>query len=159
MPTSPAVVAARALREALVGFEPEAYSGADCAILAEELAQTSKACAAASARAGARAADCGAHRGFGDANDWWGRVSGTTAGQAKASLATAAALDDCPETKQAVVTGDLSLAQGAEIAKTEAACPGTESELVGLAKGSTLGVLRDKARSRRLKAADVEDLA
>jgi 5-methylcytosine-specific restriction endonuclease McrA len=152
------VAAARAWREELVDFAPEACSGADCAILAEELAQTAKACAAASARAAARAAECGAQRGFGDAKDWLGRISGTTAGQAKAVLDTAQALEECPQTKEAVVSGQLSLAQGAEIAKTEAACPGTESELVGLAKGSTLGVLRDKARSRRLRSMDVEEL-
>ena len=152
------LVASRALRDELVGFEPEVFSGADCATVAEELARTEKACAAARVHAAARAAACGAHRGFGDANDWLGRISGSTAGQAKASLATAEALEDCPETNKAVTAGELSLAQGAEIAKTEAVCPGTESELVGLAKGSTLGVLRDKARSRRLEAMDVEEL-
>ena len=157
MPESP-LTASRALLKALACFAPEAFSGADCAVVAEELAQTSKACAAASARAAARAADCGAQRGFGDANDWLGRISGTSAGQAKAVLATAAALEDCPETKEAVVSGELSLAQGAEIARTEAQCPGTESELLGLAKASTLGVLRDKARSRRLKAMDAVEL-
>jgi hypothetical protein len=115
-------------------------------------------CATAKVRAAARAADCGAHRGFGDATDWLARISGTSGGQARHMLDTAAALRDCLETKEAVEAGELSLAQGAEIARTEATCPGTESELVGLAKSSGLGVLKDKARSRRLKATDVEEL-
>jgi hypothetical protein len=157
MSNSPAV-AARALREELRAFEPEAYSGTDCAALAEELAQTEKACAAASVRAAARAAGCGTQRGFGNAIDWLGRISGTSAGQARAVLDTAAALEDCPQTKEAVVAGELSLAQGAEIAKTEAASPGTEVEMVSLAKASSLGVLKDKARSHRLRAMDVEEL-
>jgi 5-methylcytosine-specific restriction endonuclease McrA len=152
------VVAARALRDALCAFEPEAFTGEDCARLAEELAQTEKACAAASVRAAARAAGCGAQRGFGNATDWLGRISGASVGQARAVLDAAAAMEDCPQTKEAVVAGELSLVQGGEIAKTEAACPGTEAELVSLAKASSLGVLKDKARSRRLRAMDVEAL-
>jgi hypothetical protein len=127
-------------------------------VLAEELAQTEKVCATAKVRAAARAADCGAHRGFGDATDWLARISGTSGGQARIMLDTAAALEECPQTKQAVDAGQLSLAQGAEITKTAASCPGTEAELVGLAKGSSLGVLKDKARSRRLQATDVDEL-
>ena len=159
MPDSPVVVA-RALRAALRGFEPEAFTGTDCAALAEELALTEKACGAAKARAAERAAGCGAHRarGSGDANDWLARISGTSATQARTLLGTAAALQDCPQTREAVVAGELSLAQGAEIAKTEVACPGAEAELVGLARNASLGVLREQARSRRLKAMDPEEL-
>ena len=157
MPDSP-VSAARALRESLVAFEPERFSGTDCARLAEELAQTSKACGAAAARAAARAAEAGAHRGFGDATDWLGRITGTTAGQARSLLDTTAALPECPETREAVVAGELSLAQGAEIVKAESQCPGTEAELVGLAKGASLGVLRRRARSRRLRSVDPTEL-
>jgi len=106
MPDSPVVVA-RALRAALRGFEPEAFTGTDCAALAEELALTEKACGAAKARAAERAAGCGAHRarGSGDANDWLARISGTSATQARALLGTAAALQDCPQTREAVVAG------------------------------------------------------
>jgi hypothetical protein len=158
MPSESPKVATRALREVLGAFEPEAFSGSDCAILAEELAQTEKACAAARARAAARAVSCEAHRGFGGANEWLARISGTSAGQARQTLETVAALEGGPQTRDAVVAGELSLAQGAEIIKTEAACPGSEAELVRLAKASSLGVLKDTARSRRLKADDPEDL-
>jgi hypothetical protein len=44
-----------------------------------------------------------------------------------------------------VVSGQLSLVQAEEITRTEAACPGTEAELVALAKGSSLQVLRDNS--------------
>ncbi len=154
------LVASRYLREALASFEPEVRAGEDCATLAEELARTGKACVAAAARAAERAAGCGAHvrRGYAQAEDWLARTAGSSRGQAREALATAAALQDCPRTKEAVGAGELSLAQGGEIAKTEAACPGSESELVDLAKSASLGVLRDKARSRRLRAADVEEL-
>ncbi|HEX4538926.1 MAG TPA: hypothetical protein VH112_01685 [Acidimicrobiales bacterium] len=159
MPESP-VVTARALRTELVGFDPELFSGDDCAALAEELARTEKACAAAGARAAARAAECGSHhrRGYADAVDWLARSAGSSRGQARAALGTVTALEDCPETSEAVVSGELSLAQGAEIARTEAECPGSEGELMGLAKSASLAVLRDKARSRRLKSTDPEEL-
>ncbi len=57
-----------------------------------------------------------------------------------------------------MVSGELSLAQGAEIVKAESQCPGTEAELVGLAKGASLGVLRQRARARRLRSMDPTEL-
>ncbi|HEX4540769.1 MAG TPA: hypothetical protein VH112_11045, partial [Acidimicrobiales bacterium] len=152
--------AVRRLLELLASFEPELFSGDDCATLAEELGRTEKACAAGLVRAAARAAAAGAHqrRGYTNPVDWLARSAGSSAPQAREALGTAAALEDCPTTRQAVVAGELSLAQGAEIARTEAACPGTEAELVGLAKSSSLGVLRERARSRRLKSVDPEEL-
>src|SRR5437016_4173271 len=151
MPESPVVVVARALRDALGGLELERLAGEDCATVVDELGLPEKACAAARVRAAARAAESGAHRrrGHADAVDWLARTAGSTAGQARAALGTASALEDCPQTKEAVVAGELSLAQAEEITRTEAACPGTEAELVGLAKTSSLGVLKERARSRR----------
>ena len=159
MPDSP-LEALRALRQALGLFAPEVFSGEDCATLAEELACTAKACTAASVRAAARAEGCGAHRrrGFSRANEWLAKMSGTTGGQARAVLGTAAALGDCPATRDAVDAGELSLGQAEEILKTEAACPGTEAELLALARGSSLGVLRERARSRRHRAMDPAEL-
>jgi hypothetical protein len=101
------LLAARALRDALTGFEPALVSGRDCAQVVEELARTEKACAAARARAAARAADCGAHtqRGFADPADWLARRSGQSRGEAQSALATAHAVDDCPATKAALLAG------------------------------------------------------
>jgi hypothetical protein len=144
-----------------MSFEPAAFSGDDCATLAEALGRTEKACAAARVRAAARAADAGAHhrRGYTNPVDWLARTAGSSVGQARAALGTASALEDCPTTNEAVVAGELSLAQAEEIARTEAACPGTEAELVALAKASSLQVLRDTARNRRQRAIDPEELA
>src|SRR6266576_459221 len=102
------VGANRALRAALVAFDPDELSGPQCASLVEELAATEKACAVARARAAARAAACGSHKahGFSDAAEWLARASGTTAGEAKAALETGAALDDCPQTKAAALGGE-----------------------------------------------------
>src|SRR5207237_7886975 len=129
-------VAARALRDALTGFEPSLLSGEDCAAVAEELARTEKACAGVRAAAAARAAECGAHRrrGWSDGADWLAQVSGTTRGEARAALETAATVGSCPATRAALASGDVSLAQAGEIVKTEAVRPGSETELVSLAK-------------------------
>ena len=150
----------RVLRAALIDFEPEMFSGEDCAVLVEELATTEKVCAAARVRAAARAGACGAHkrRGFADVSDWLGRVSGSSAGSAKTALDTAAALVAHPEVKAALETGELSLAQARELVRTEAECPGSATELLDVAKQNSLKTLKELARDRRVRAIDVEEL-
>src|SRR5438093_8264536 len=115
-------VVARALRDALSGFEPALLSGEDCAAVAEELARTEKACAGVRAAAAARAAECGAHRrrGWSDGADWLAQVSGVTRGEARAALETAGAIGACPQVKEALANGEISVGQAGEIAKTEA---------------------------------------
>jgi hypothetical protein len=152
--------AAKALREALSGFEPGLYSGADCAAVVEELAATEKACAAARTRAALRATDCGAHKdkGFADGADWLARASGTSSGEARAALETTKALEDLPHTRAAVDEGQLSLGQAHEIARTEKQCPGSEKEMVELAKKESLRTLKEQGRKRRHDAIDPDKL-
>jgi len=152
--------AAAEFRAALSAFDAALVSGADCAVLVEQLARIRKACAAAEARAAARAAACRAHteRGYRDAADWLARAGGSSKGEARAALGVAGAADRCPATAQALAAGELSLRQAEIITSTEAACPGSESELVALARRSDLASLRDEGRRRRLAAADPEDL-
>ena len=99
--------------------------------------------------AAARAVSCGAHkgRGFSDGAAWVARQVGATTGQARQGLETAAGLAGCPSTQSALLAGELSLLQAAEIAKTESEAPGSEASLVELAKRSDLGQLREAARS------------
>ena len=141
----------------LIEFEPGRYSGADCARLAEVLVRTAKACETAGVRAAARAAECGADRNAGDASavEWLARVSGSTTGQARAALETIKAVDACPATKHALLAGDVSLAQAGEIASV----PEHESELLGVARASGLGPVKDAARKRRLEGIDPEELS
>jgi hypothetical protein len=110
------MAAAVMLREALAGFEPGEFSGAGCARLADELAVTQKACATVRVLALARAAQTGFHkeRGFKDGAAWLARQSGTTGSQAREALATAQRLDDCPDTKEALLAGQISLAHASE---------------------------------------------
>jgi hypothetical protein len=141
---------------ALFTFDPALRSGAECADLAEQLARGAKACDAASARAAARAVDCGAHRSRTDATapEWFARVSGSSAGAARAALDTIARLEDCSATRDALAAGDVSLAQAAEITSV----PEHEVELLEVARSSGLRPVKDTARKRRLAGFDPEEL-
>ncbi len=144
-------------REALAAADPDTFDGAAAGDLAEELALTEKACAAGRLRYAARAAACGEHRkrGFTDAQDWVSHTAGSSVGQAKAELATVAALTDLPETFDAVVTGEVSLDQAAEIARV----PGHEAELLQVARTESLRALKERATRRHLEGIDREELA
>ena len=151
---------ASALLDALAGFDPSLVSGDDAADVVERLAVTEKACASMRARAALWAAECRAHegRGFADASDWLARVAGTSVSEARSAMATVAAAEGCPATSAALAAGELSLAQAQVITRTEAACPGSEAELVALAAGAALSLLRDEGRKRVLRSIPPDDL-
>jgi hypothetical protein len=67
------------LRAALASADPGSTAGPVCGDIAEELAATEKACAAARLRYAVRATDCGEHarRGFTDPNAWIARTAGS----------------------------------------------------------------------------------
>ena len=152
--------AAVALREALAGFEPGEFSAADCARLADDLAVTEKVCATVRLLALARAAQAGVHqqRGFKDGAAWLARQSGTTGSQARQALETAQRLADCPDTKEALLAGQISMAQAAEITKAESELQGAERELLPVARHSDLSQLRDRAREHRQAHTDPAEL-
>lgn len=147
-------------RAALVEFEPEVYSGEECAVLVEALSAAEKTCAAARLRAAARAGAFGVHRerGFADASDWLARLTGTSAAAAKTALDTAAALEELPEVEAALEAGELSMGQVHELVKTEAACPGSAAGLLEVAKEHSLKILKEQARDRRQRAMSPEEL-
>jgi hypothetical protein len=148
---------AEALRAGLLAADPGTYSGEDAADLAEELARTEKACATARVRFAARAAACGEHRrrGHAAAPDWMAASAGTSRAEARRELDALDAVDQRPETRDALTAGEVSLAQAAAIA---AAPADHEAELLELARGSGLGTVRDEARKHRLAAMDVDVL-
>ena len=142
----------------LADFDAGSYSGADCALLVEELSATEKACAGARVLAARRAVECKAHeqKGFNDGADWLARQSVVTPGEAKRKLNTAAKLGK--KTKEALLAGELSLDQAEEITNTNSEVPGSEDELVELARKSDLARLREEARDVRLEAMKPEEL-
>jgi hypothetical protein len=145
---------------ALIAFQPEVYSGEGCAVLVEKLAALEKVSAAARVGAAARAGECGAHRerGFAEVSDWMARATGSTAGSAKAALETVTALESLPDAKAALEAGELSFAQARELVKTEAAVPGSTAALLDVAKSESFRTLKEKARDRRVRAIDPEEL-
>jgi len=147
---------ARQLRRDLEAFDPALLSGPQSASVAEMLAITEKACAAARARAAARAVELGVHRvqGFASGVDWLARQMGSTNGEARLAIETVAVLNSCSEAKEALVAGELSLAQAHEIAKLQSELPGSEHELVDLARRSGLTAVRDAVRDRIVKRSD-----
>jgi hypothetical protein len=149
-----------ALVRALCGFEPGEYSGAACARLVAKLTRAEKAIAAARTRAAARAAECNEHRkhGYASPSEWLSRHTGQTSRDAKDDLDTIAKLGELPETRDAVNSGEVSLGQAGEIARTEAEAPGSEGDLLALAKSSGLSKLRDEARKTRANAIPADDL-
>ena len=156
--SSSIVAAATALREALSGFEPETFSGADCALIADELATTQKACSGARLLAAQRAVDCRAHeqQGFQDGAEWMATRLGITPGEAKRNLNTAGKFGD--KTKEALRAGKLSLDQAEEITNTNQEVPGSEDELIELAEKTNLSRLREEGRDRRHAAIKPEEL-
>jgi len=151
---------AASLRAQLANFEPGQLTGADCAHVAEELAATEKACAAARILAAARAIDCRAHegRGFHDGAAWVARQGGVTAGQARQALEAAAGLKGCPGTKVALLAGEVSWAEASEITKAQSEVPGAEDALLETARHASLSELRDKAREHRMCNTPVGEL-
>ena len=151
---------AAALRTALVEFEPGTCGPELAANLAEELAATENACGVAKARLAAHAAACGAHqrRGHADVRDWLASMGGSTVRIAGEALETIEAVEACPDTRAALVKGEVSLGQAGEIARAERDAPGGEGELLVKARGGSLGVVRIAARKRRLEAIEREEL-
>ena len=149
-----------ALVRSLRAFDPDTYSGSDCARLVTKFARAEKAFAVARVRAAARAAECNEHRkeGFADPSEWLSRHAGTTARDARGQLDTMKRLELCPSTRDAVASGELSLGQADEIVRTEEQVPGSETKLLPLAKKSSLSKLRDEARKVRMKAIPADKL-
>ena len=87
-----------------------------------------------------------AREGYRSPEEWMARKSGTSVGQAKATIETAKRLEQLPATTSAVKAGALSLAQAAAVAEAAAADPGAESKLLETAGKESLKVLQDKSR-------------
>jgi hypothetical protein len=148
------MVCSTALRAALSFSAVHCWDAADCAEVIEELSLTAKAVSGVVALAAARLASLDSSKG----PDWLARKNGISSGAARKRLDTAKKVDKCPSTKAGLQDGTLSLDQADEIASTEDAVPGSEPELLDLAKKKSLGELKERARDIRLGSVDPEDL-
>src|SRR5207244_3006780 len=146
-----------ALREIVVGLEPEALAAGTAAGLVDTFATIEKLAGAGKALAARRVADSNLWRGAGErsAAHWLARRAGSSVGSAMATLETAARLDELPAVNAALRAGELSAVQANEIASAAGADPGAEAELMAVARDNGVGGLRDKCR--RVKAAAAPD--
>jgi 5-methylcytosine-specific restriction endonuclease McrA len=87
------------------------------------------------------------------------RVTGTSIGKAKETVATGKMLKESDELGEALRFGDVSLDQATEIAKAEESAPGVAKELIKVAKKESFQVLRDASRKAKLEAEQRNDLA
>ena len=87
-----------------------------------------------------------------------GRASGSSTGEARSALDTIAAVEQCHDTQDALHAGELSLAQAREIASVEVERPGSETEMLEIARRESLRTLQSKARDQRLAAVTPEAL-
>jgi hypothetical protein len=149
-----------ALREEVAALEFERFASESCAVLVEALAALEKSCGAAAVRAARHASAGGEHRvrGFADAHDWVATATGTTSSAAREALRTITEVEQCPEVRDALALGDVSLAQASEIVRTAAEVPGFDAELLDVARTGTLGAVRTRARKRRVESIDPEEL-
>ena len=86
------------------------------------------------------------------------RVTGTSVGKAKETIATGKVLESSGELTQALQHGDVSLDQASEIARAEEASPGTATELLSVAREESFHVLKERARKAKLEAERQRDL-
>jgi len=136
--------------------DPAVLPGEECAALADALMRAAKLCETSAARAAVRAIECGARGEAGDASvvEWLARVGGCSTGRVRASLATVQQVAEFPATQAALVAGEVSLEQAAEVVSV----PGHEAELLGVAKTSGLRAVKDLARKRRCEGIAPEEL-
>jgi hypothetical protein len=87
------------------------------------------------------------------------RTTGTSVSEARATVETAKVLPAAPELDEAMRRGEISASQAVEIAKAEAAAPGTCGELLDVARVESFQVLREKARKMTLEAEQHRGLA
>ena len=137
------------MRERVASLDPAVVLVPDCRAVVGELAKLKNACAAAEARFAARAGQSAAEVAL---------AGGTSVGAAKAAIETAGALGSCPDTSDALANGEVSLEQAGEIANTEKERPGSEAELLNLAKNSDLKTLKERSRKLRHGAIGADDL-
>jgi hypothetical protein len=155
--TGVSVAEVRALRahveSVMAGFDVALVTPSEAAEIGRELTPLKRRFEAAELACAKRVADTSLVRSRADHDGAkaTGRQLGVSNGEAASLLDFAAQLDGLPTTRHAFERGDISRDQAAEIARTAAVRPGTEADLVAVARHESLGEL--KRRGRKLRAA------
>jgi hypothetical protein len=146
-----AEAACRAAADAVAN--PDDIPASQAVVLYESLERSGRSVAAAKTLLAKRVEAAGTWRtkGHSSAAEFLAAVTGRSLGAARGELETSNALDGLDATKQALLAGDLSEAQGQLIANAAKANPEAERALIGKAKKVNHRELRDEAQ--RAKAA------
>jgi hypothetical protein len=148
------------LRSVVRDVDPSCLDGGQARRLVEDFAAVEKLAAAGKAIAMRRVeetrawADAGSFR---DAATWLAATGGTTVGHARATVETAARLEEFPETEAALRDGELSEVQVNEVVSAARADPSAERLLLDSAKRDGVRGLKDQCA--RVRAAACPDEA
>jgi hypothetical protein len=131
------------------GLQPELLSGDDASRLVELFNRGSRLCAAGRALAARRAAEANAWKagGYRSAEDWLAAKTKTSRAAAAEALATAERVENLPATKEALLSGQVSVEQASAIAAAATADPTAEGQMLAEAERSSLGGLQKTSRA------------
>jgi hypothetical protein len=130
-------------------FDPAFYSADECTRIAASLARVANACGAAGAKAVMRASVSKRPEKF------LSELNGSTVTAARDALRAVASVESGSEAERALVAGEISVAQAAEIVKAPVR---DHDALVSMARNGALQPVRDAARKRALAEIPVEEL-
>jgi hypothetical protein len=145
------------VRAAVEDFEPATYDGATARRIAGLFGSIEKIAAAGRTLAWGRVESSGDWRRSGarSAAHEMASETGTSVGQAMAALRAAEQLESLDQAASAFRSGELSVAQVAEVASAATEAPDTQADLIDVARKEGLGRLRQEA-ARVRAAADAQ---
>jgi hypothetical protein len=138
----------------LADFEPATMSGTTAAEYVESAGRVDRLMQALIAVAAKRIDDTAAFKADGSysAAQAVARELGSSVAQVKQAIDTAAKLEWLPDTRDALLSGSLSVAQASAIAQGALAAPDAEASLLETAKSESLQKLRKQANEVALRA-------
>ena len=133
---------------------PDEISAADAVALYQVMERVARAAGAAKLLLAKRVDASGEarRRGFRTTAELLAKLSGSSLGAAKGDLETSEALDDLPDTKDALLWGDVSPEQGKIVAGAARKNPGAERWLIKKAKTANNRELQEEAQKARAEA-------
>jgi len=145
----------QAIALAAAAADPDDVPAAEAMRVYERLDRAARAVAAAKTLLARRVDDSREwqRRGYRSAAEHLAATAGTSVGAARDELDTSKALPGLPKTRQALIDGELSPAQGAVVAGAAKVNPKAEGRLIRRARKATLRDLKDDA-ARAKAAAD-----
>jgi len=146
-----------AVRAAVERFEPATFDGDAARRLAQLFGSIERVAAAGRTLAWARVESSGAWRSSGarSAAHEMAKETGTSVGQAVTALRAAEQLQSLDQTASVFRSGDLSIAQAAEVAAAAVEDPQAETDLLSVAR--TQGIAQLREESARVRAATDAD--